>query len=701
LRLSFIFIVLILFSCSGKELELNYPETREGDQVDSYFGVEVRDPYRWLEDDMSEETNQWVKDQNQITFNYLNTIPFRENLKKRIKELNNYEKISAPFKKGKYEYFYKNSGLQDHSILYRRLVGSTENEEIFLDPNSFSKDGTVALRGIYFSEDYSKAAYLITEGGSDWRKGITIDVKTKQIIEDTLKNIKFSGLSWKGNEGVYYSSYKVSTDESVLSSKTQLHTVYYHKLGEKQIKDKFIFGGDKHPNRYIFSFVTEDQNYLVISASTTTSGNKLFVKSFQEKNNEFISIQNDYLSECSYVFNDGNQFYLSTNKDAPNFRLISLDLSNPKKWTNIIPEKDNVLNVSAGGGYFFCNYLVDAKSQVEQYDLNGNLVYKVPLPGVGSAGGFSAKSDETELYFSFSSYIYPRTIYKYNIQKGQSVLYEKPKVDFNSEDFISKQIFFQSKDGTTIPMFITYKKGMIKEGDNPTILYGYGGFNISITPRFSSTNIAWLENGGIYAVPNIRGGGEYGESWHLAGTKLNKQNVFDDFISAAEYLIENKYTSEKLLAIRGVSNGGLLVGATIMQRPDLIKVAIPAVGVLDMLRYHQFTAGAGWSYDYGTADESKEMFEYLKKYSPVHALRDGIEYPSTLVTTSDHDDRVVPAHSYKFIAGLQKVQKGHNPTLIRIQTKAGHGSVTLDQRIELETDILAFIWKNMKVIPKI
>ncbi len=344
---------------------------------------------------------------------------------------------------------------------------------------------------------------------------------------------------------------------------------------------------------------------------------------------------------------------------------------------------------------------MDAKSEIEQYDLKGNLIYKVPLPGIGSAGGFNAKKEETELYFSFSSYLYPRTIYKYNIEKGKSSLYEKPDIDFNSAGFVSKQIFYTSKDGTNIPMFITYDKRMIKEGKNPTILYGYGGFNVSITPRFSATNIAWLENGGIYAVPNIRGGGEYGENWHLGGTKLNKQNVFDDFISAAEYLIENKYTSEEYLAIRGVSNGGLLVGATMTQRPELMKVAIPAVGVLDMLRYHQFTAGAGWSYDYGTADDSKEMFEYLKNYSPVHAIREGIKYPSTLVTTSDHDDRVVPAHSYKFIAGLQKVQKGSNPTLIRIQTDAGHGSVTLDQRIELETDILAFIWKNMQIIPKI
>ena len=689
-------MVLLFFSCSGKKLELNYIETREGDQVDSYFGVEVRDPYRWLEDDMSDETNQWVEDQNQTTFNYLNTIPFRGNLKKRIKELNNYEKISAPFKKGKYEYFYKNSGLQDHSILYRRLAGSTENEEIFLDPNTFSEDGTVALRGIYFSEDYSKAAYLITEGGSDWRKAITIDVKTKQIIEDTLKNIKFSGLSWKGNEGVYYSSYKVSTDESALSSKTQLHTVYYHQLGEKQIEDKFVFGGKKHPNRYIFSFVTEDQNYLVISASTTTSGNKLFVKSLEQKNSEFISIQNDYLSECSYVFNDGNQFYLSTNKDAPNFRLISLDLSNPKKWVDIIPEKDNVLNVSAGGGYLFCNYLVDAKSQVEQYDLKGNLVYKVPLPGIGSAGGFSAKSDETELYFSFSSYIYPRTIYKYNIKNGQSILYEKPKVDFNSEDFISKQIFFQSKDGTTIPMFITHKKGIINKGDNPTILYGYGGFNISITPRFSSTNIAWLENGGIYAVPNIRGGGEYGENWHLAGTKLNKQNVFDDFISAAEFLISEKYTSSDYLAIRGGSNGGLLVGATMTQRPDLMRVALPAVGVLDMLRYHTFTAGAGWAYDYGTSEDSEKMFKYLLGYSPVHNVKNGVKYPATLITTGDHDDRVVPAHSFKFAAELQDKQIGASPTLIRIETNAGHGAGTpISKTIEQYADIYGFTFYNM------
>ena len=695
------FVALMFFSCVTGHLVFEYPITREMDHVDVYHGIEVTDPYRWLEDDMSQETAEWVESQNKVTFDYLNTIPFRENLKRRIKDLNDYEKIGSPFKRGDYEYFYKNSGLQDHSVLFRRPVGSIEDEEIFLDPNTFSDDGTVALRGIYFSEDYTTAAYMITEGGSDWRKAITIDVQTRKIIEDTLKNIKFSGLSWEGNDGFYYSSYDVPDDQSVLSTKTQLHTVYYHEVGDSQLNDEFIFGGNEQPNRYVFSFVTEDQNYLVVSASTTTSGNQLYVKDLKEKNSDFIQLESDYLTECSYVYNEGNIFYLSTNIDAPNNRLVSLDLTKPEDWSDVIGEKENVLNVSTGGGYFFAKYLIDAKSRIEQYDLNGEFIREVELPGIGSAGGFSAKKNETELYFSFSSYTYPSTIFKYDIQTGNSILYEKPDIDFNPNDYLSKQVFYESKDGTKIPMFITYKKDLSLSGKNPTILYGYGGFNISLTPRFSSTNIVWLENGGIYAVPNLRGGGEYGDKWHNAGTKMNKQNVFDDFISAAEYLIENNYTSSDYLAMKGGSNGGLLVGAVMTQRPSLMKVAVPAVGVLDMLRYHQFTAGAGWSYDYGTADESVEMFEYLRTYSPVHAIKDDTEYPATLVTTSDHDDRVVPAHSYKFIAGLQKVQKGSNPTLIRIQTNAGHGSVSLDQRIELQTDVYGFIWQNMKFMPEI
>ena len=696
-----IFIIFLFGGCSSKESFYQYPNTKEIEHFDVYHDVSIKDPYRWLEDDRSSETAEWVDSQNNLTFHYLENIPFRENLNKRIEELNNYEKISSPFKRGKYEYFYKNSGLQNHSVLYRRPVGTTIDEEIFLDPNKFSDDGTVALRGIYFSEDHSKASYLITEGGSDWRKAITIDVETKTIIEDTLKNIKFSGISWRKNEGFYYSSYDLPNEESVLSSKTQLHTVYFHTIGQSQSNDEFVFGGDVQPNRYIYSFVTEDQNYLVVSAATTTSGNKLYVKNLKTIDNNFIEVQNNYLSEFNYVYNTKSKFYFYTNNDAPNFRLISLDLNKPQNQTVIIPEKDNVLRVNSGGKYFFANYLVDAKSQIIQYNLEGEFIRDVALPAIGTANGFGAKNDESELYYRFTSYVYPTTIFKYDIERGISILYEKPKIDFEVNDYTSEQIFFTSKDGTRIPMFLTYRKSLKLNGKNPTILYGYGGFNISITPRFNATNISWLENGGIYAVPNLRGGGEYGKEWHDAGTKMNKQNVFDDFISAAEYLIKNNYTSSDFLAIRGVSNGGLLVGATMTQRPDLIKVAIPAVGVLDMLRYHQFTAGAGWSYDYGTAEDSKEMFEYLRKYSPVHAIKSNIEYPATLVTTSDHDDRVVPAHSYKFIAGLQKVQKGENPTLIRIQTKAGHGSVSLDQRIELESDIYSFIWLNMGIKPNL
>ncbi len=694
-----ILLFILLQSCQKKIPLYEYPITKELDHFDYYHGIKVADPYKWLEDDMSKETKDWVALQNIETFKYLENISFRDRLKSRIQDLNNYEKIGSPFKRGNYEYFYKNSGLQNHSVLYRRPAGSITNEEVFLDPNQFSDDGTVALRGIYFSEDYSKAAYLITEGGSDWRKAITIEVESKKIIEDTLKNIKFSGLSWKNNDGFYYSSYDVATDSSVLSSKTNLHTVFYHEVGNDQSNDKFVFGGNKQPNRYIYSFVTEDQNYLVISAANTTSGNKLYIKDLRKKKNQMVEIQNNYLSEFSYVSNNENIFYFYTDKGAPNFCLISLNIQDPNKLVYIIPEKENVLRVTSAGNYFFANYLIDAKSKIEQYDLEGNFIREVSLPGIGSANGFRAKRDESDLYYTFTSYIYPTTIFKYHIEKGISTLYEKPNISFDYKDYISEQVFFKSKDGEKIPMFLTYKKTMKKNSENPTILYGYGGFNISLTPRFNATNISWLENGGIYAVPNLRGGGEYGKKWHEAGIKMKKQNVFDDFISAAEYLIDNEYTSSKFLAMRGTSNGGLLVGATMTQRPNLMKVAVPAVGVLDMLKYHQFTAGAGWSYDYGTADDSKEMFEYLRKYSPVHSVKNNVEYPATLVTTSDHDDRVVPAHSYKFIAQLQKVQKGENPTLIRIQTKAGHGSVTLDQRIELETDVLGFIWKNMGLNP--
>ena len=690
-----------MVGCQNNVQQINYPDTRESDHVDIYHGVEVADPYRWLEDDMSDETANWVKTQNKSTFRYLNKIRFRRKLEKRIKSLNNYEKVGAPFKEGEYEYFYKNTGLQNHSIVYRQPVGNSEKTEVFLDPNKFSKDGTVALRGLSFSEDASLATYMITEGGSDWRKILVIDVETQKIIEDTLKDVKFSGVSWRGNKGFYYSSYDNPKDKSALSAKTQLHKLYYHKLGTLQSADQLVYGGEKQPNRYISGYVTEDQNYLVISASQNTSGNQIYVMDLNSPNQTIVQLEDDYFSRCSVVDNDGNKFFLYTNIDAPNYRLISVKLNRPSKWVDVIPESENVLRVGSGGGYFFANYLVDAKSEIKQFNYKGALVRTVKLPGIGSAGGFGAKKDEKELYYSFSSYTYPSTTFKYDIENGESSLYRKPDIDFEPSNYVTEQVFYQSKDFTKIPMFITYKKGLERNGQNPTILYGYGGFNISLTPRFSATNIVWLENGGVYAAANLRGGGEYGEKWHLAGTKLNKQNVFDDFIFAGEFLVDNGYTSNEYLAIRGGSNGGLLVGATMIQRPDLMKVAIPAVGVMDMLRYHQFTAGAGWAADYGTADDSPEMFEYLRKYSPVHALVSGVSYPATLVTTSDHDDRVVPAHSFKFIAGLQKAHTGDNPVLIRIQTNAGHGSVSMDQRMKLSADIFAFIWNNMGVTPKL
>ena len=690
-----------MVGCQNNVQQINYPDTRESDHVDIYHGVEVADPYRWLEDDMSDETANWVKTQNKSTFRYLNKIRFRRKLEKRIKSLNNYEKVGAPFKEGEYEYFYKNTGLQNHSIVYRQPVGNSEKTEVFLDPNKFSKDGTVALRGLSFSEDASLATYMITEGGSDWRKILVIDVETQKIIEDTLKDVKFSGVSWRGNKGFYYSSYDNPKDKSALSAKTQLHKLYYHKLGTSQSSDQLVYGGEKQPNRYISGYVTEDQNYLVISASQNTSGNQIYVMDLNNPNQTIVQLEDDYFSRCSVVDNDGNKFFLYTNIDAPKYRLISVKLNRPSKWVDVIPESENVLRVGSGGGYFFANYLVDAKSEIKQFNYKGALVRTVKLPGIGSAGGFGAKKDEKELYYSFSSYTYPSTTFKYDIENGESSLYRKPDIDFEPSNYVTEQVFYQSKDFTKIPMFITYKKGLERNGQNPTILYGYGGFNISLTPRFSATNIVWLENGGVYAAANLRGGGEYGEKWHLAGTKLNKQNVFDDFIFAGEFLVDNGYTSNEYLAIRGGSNGGLLVGATMIQRPDLMKVAIPAVGVMDMLRYHQFTAGAGWAADYGTADDSPEMFEYLRKYSPVHALVSGVSYPATLVTTSDHDDRVVPAHSFKFIAGLQKAHTGDNPVLIRIQTNAGHGSVSMDQRMKLSADIFAFIWNNMGVTPKL
>jgi prolyl oligopeptidase len=675
---------------------MSYPETRKGDVVDTYFGTEVADPYRWLEDDRSEETENWVKAQNEVTFAHLESIPYREKIEKRLTELWNYEKISAPFKEGDYTYFYKNDGLQNQYVVYRQK--GDEEPEVFLDPNTFSEDGTTSLAQLTFSDDGSLAAYSISEGGSDWRKIIVIDAETQEQLEDPLVDIKFSGISWVGNEGFYYSSYD-KPEGSELSAKTDQHKLYYHELGTDQSDDKLVFGGtDAEKHRYVGGSVTDDDRYLLISAANSTSGNKLFLKDLTDEDSELVTVLDHTDSDTRVLDNDGSKLYLVTNLDAPNQRVVTVDASNPtpENWENFIPETENVLSVSTGAGYIFAEYMVDAVAQVKQYAYNGDMVREVQLPGVGSIGGFSGKKEADELYYTFTNYSTPSTIYKFDPDQGGSEVYAESGADFDSANYESKQVFYTSKDGTEVPMIITYKKGTELDGSNPTILYGYGGFNISLTPSFSIANAAWLEMGGVYAVANLRGGGEYGKDWHKAGTKLQKQNVFDDFIAAAEYLIDEKYTSSEQLAVRGGSNGGLLVGAVMTQRPELFAVALPAVGVLDMLRYHTFTAGAGWAYDYGTANDSEEMFEYLLGYSPVHNVEEGVAYPATLITTGDHDDRVVPAHSFKFAAELQDKAGGENPQLIRIETNAGHGAGTpVSKTIEQYSDIFGFTLYHM------
>ncbi|QSS96204.1 prolyl oligopeptidase family serine peptidase [Psychroflexus sp. ALD_RP9] len=697
-------IALSLVACQNnnkKNQKLKYPETKTVDTITNYFGTNVKDPYRWLEDDRSAETESWVEAQNEVTFGYLDQIPYRDSLKQQLTDVWNYEKIGAPFKRGDYTYFYKNDGLQDQSVLYRYKTGnSPEQVEVFLDPNTFSEDGTTSLGSLSFSEDGKTLAYSISEGGSDWRKIIIIDALTKKQTEDTLVDVKFSGISWKANDGFFYSSYD-KPKGSELSAKTDQHKLYYHQLNTAQATDEVIYGNTKaEKHRYVSGSVTDDNRYLVVSASKSTSGNRLMIKDLTQADAPFIDVVSSYEQDAYVIDNEDDKLFIVTNLDAPNKRIVSTNAADPspKNWVDVIPETEHVLSASTGGGYLFAEYMVDAVSTVKQFTYEGELVRDVKLPGVGSIGGFGTKKEEKELYYSFTNYTTPGSIYKYEIESGESELYQKPNIDFNSDNFVSRQVFYKSKDGTKIPMIITHKKGLQLDGTNPTMLYGYGGFNISLTPSFSTANTVWLENGGVYAVANLRGGGEYGKEWHDAGTKLNKQNVFDDFIAAAEYLIAEKYTSTDKLAIRGGSNGGLLVGATMTQRPDLVQVALPAVGVLDMLRYHTFTSGAGWAYDYGTAEDGQEMFQYLYNYSPVHNVKTDTEYPATLVTTGDHDDRVVPAHSFKFAAELQAKQAGDNPVLIRVETNAGHGAGKPTAMIIQEyADIFAFTFYNMGI----
>ena len=675
-------------------MSLKYPKTKKVDIVDTYFNTKVNDPYRWLEDDRSEETEAWVKSENVITFNYLEKIPFRDKFKKRLTELWNYEKNTAPFIRGDYTYFYKNDGLQNQFVLYRQK--KNKEVEIFLDPNNFSEDGTTSLGAVSFSKNGTKVAYSISEAGSDWRKIIILDAINKEILEDSIKDVKFGRISWYKSEGFYYSSYE-KPKGSELSAKTDQHKLYYHRLGTSQKEDEIVFGTEEK-RRYVEGYVTENQKFLVVEAANSTSGNELYIKDLSNPNSPLKSIVDNFDSDNHVIDADEDLLYISTNLNAPNKKIITVAINklNPENWVDLIPETVNVLSISTGSDFFFAKYMKDAISKVKQYDKSGKLIREIDLPGIGTANGFSGKREDRTLYFTFSNYTSPSSIFNFDPKSGKSTLYKKSKIDFNAEAYETKQVFYESKDGTKVPMFISYKKGIILNGKTPTILYGYGGFNISLTPSFSIRTAVWLEQGGIYAVANLRGGGEYGKEWHDAGTQLKKQNVFDDFIAAGEYLIEKKYTSSDYLAIFGGSNGGLLVGATMTQRPDLAKVAIPAVGVLDMLRYHTFTSGAGWSYDYGTSEQSKEMFNYLKGYSPVHNVKEGVEYPATLITTGDHDDRVVPAHSFKFAAELQEKQSGAKPVLIRIETNAGHGAGTpVSKTIDLYTDIFSFVLYNM------
>ncbi|HYH57196.1 MAG TPA: prolyl oligopeptidase family serine peptidase [Anseongella sp.] len=678
-----------------------YPETfRDTTVSEDFFGTPVSDPYRWLENDTSDATAAWVKAQNEVTFDYLSRIPFRDRIRERLEQLWNYEKYSAPFREGNWTYFYKNDGLQNQYVLYRQKEGG--EPEVFLDPNSFSEDGTTSLAGIRFTADGSLAAYQVSEGGSDWRKVIVINAENKEIIEDTLTNVKFSGIAWKGREGFYYSSYDKPSAGSRLSAVTDRHKLYYHRLGTPQEADRLVFGGDGTPRRYIGAYVTEDERYLVITAANTTTGNELYIQDLNRPGSSIMTVVGNMDDEHYVLTSSDSTIYIVTNMGAPNRKIVrtTAGYHQPDNWEVLVPETEHVLEASTGSGKIFARYLKDATSLVKQYDMEGKLERDIALPGPGSAGGFRGKKSEQTLYYSFTSYIYPPAIFSYDPASGKSAVYRKPEVEFDPALYESEQVFYTSRDGSRVPMIITYKKGMKKDGNNPALLYGYGGFNISLTPGFSVSNTVLLENGGIYAVPNIRGGGEYGEKWHLAGTKMQKQNVFDDFIAAAEFLIANKYTSPEKLAIAGGSNGGLLVGACMTQRPELFKVAFPAVGVLDMLRYHKFTAGAGWAYDYGTAGDSKEMFDYLYGYSPYHNLKPGTDYPATLITTADHDDRVVPAHSFKFAARLQEFHSGKDPVLIRIETKAGHGAGKPTSKIiDEQADKWAFFFHNVGASP--
>jgi len=695
-----ILFALIVFPVCKKAEKITYPLTKKADQVDDYFGTKVADPYRWLEDDKSEETGKWVEAQNAATFDYLKKIPFREALHKRLTEIFNYPRYSSPFRVGEYYFFYKNDGLQNQSVIYIQK-GLDGQPEVFIDPNQLSPDGTIRIGLIGISGDKKHVAISRGEAGSDWSEIRVMEIATKKEFPDRIQWVKFSGAAFQGN-GFYYSGYDKPAPGKELTAKNEFQKVFYHKLGDAQEKDKIIYEDHQHPLRYFGLSVTEDETTAFLSVSEGTSGTELYSRDLRKKNAPFEILIKGFDFDAAAVDNVGDKFLVYTNADAPNFKVVLIDPKKPAKenWQTVIPEKADVLNgANTGGGQLFCTYLQDANTKVYQHALDGQFVREIGLPALGTADGFGGWKDDKILFYTFTSFTFPPTIYKYDIRSGASEVFRKAEVKFNPEDYEVKQVFYESKDKTRVPMFIVHKRGLVLDGKNPCYLTGYGGFNISIQPGFSPANIILLENGAIYAEPNLRGGGEYGEKWHKAGMLLNKQNVFDDFIAAAEYLIKEKYTSSDKLAIAGGSNGGLLVGAAMTQRPDLFKVALPAVGVMDMLRYHKFTVGWGWAVEYGSSDDEKN-FKNLYSYSPLHNLKEGVAYPATFVTTADHDDRVVPAHSFKFIATLQEKDAGNNPVLIRIETRSGHGSSNITKAIDALTDSYAFMFANTGVKPK-
>lgn len=699
-----LFILFYIPALAIGQSGFQYPESKKVDTIDMYHGVKVPDPYRWLEDDRSEETRQWVTEQNKVTFGYLDKIAYRADWLKRMEEINNYPKYGSPFRKKDYFYYYRNDGLQNQSVLYRQK-GLDGKPELVIDPNKFSTSGTTSLATFSLSADGRYAVVGKSSGGSDWRNYFVMDMKTLQYLPDSLAWVKISAAQWQG-DGFYYSRYPSPEKGTELSTKNENHQVYYHKVGTSQDQDVLVYEDPANPQRFHFATTSEDERYTFLSISDRgkgKDGNALWYADSREGKRNFKPLISE-IGDFDYNILDevDGKFFVLTDDGALNQRIVAIDPDYPAKenWKTIIPEKpQNISGVSIAGGKIFITYLKDVTSRAYVYDLKGNLEKEVNFPALGTASGFGGEKDDEFVFYTFTSVTFPPTIYRYDISTGKSTLFRKPEVKFNPEDYVTEQVFYPSKDGTKIPMFITYKKGLKMNGQNPTILYGYGGFNISSNPSFSPTRITWLEQGGIFVIANLRGGSEYGEKWHEAGMRLKKQNVFDDFISAAEYLIEAKYTSKDYLAIQGGSNGGLLVGTVINQRPDLFKVAIPQVGVMDMLRFHKFTIGWNWIAEYGSSEIEKD-FPNLLAYSPIHNIKPGLNYPATLITTADHDDRVVPAHSFKYAATLQEHYKGNNPVMIRVDVNSGHGASNLKKALETTADIYSFIFYNMNVKPQ-